>query len=164
MAFKLISSSFDAGDPIPEANARDGKDASPALSWEGVPPGTQSLVLICQDPDAPRPEPWVHWLLYEIPPSVTKLPEGIPARERLQLPPGALQGRNSWNEIGYGGPQPPPGHGWHRYYFKLFALDKRLDLPPGVGKSELEHAMEGHLLGETSVMGRFQRERAREAG
>ena len=166
MKFRIKSLSFDQGEAIPAEYTGEGKDRSPDLQWEGAPAGTKELAILCEDPDAPQAESWVHWVVYKIPASVTKLPEGIPGRERLDLPPSALQGRNSFGRIGYGGPLPPQGHGWHRYYFKLFALDAPLDLGPGASKRELVEAMRDHIIGETSLMGRYQREaeRVREAG
>jgi len=118
------------------------------------------LALICDDPDAPTPEAWVHWVIYKIPPDTTELPEGVAKTAQLSQPPGAVQGKNSWpsgQTIGYRGPMPPPGHGVHRYYFRLYALDTPLDVPPGATKAELLQAMEGHILAQGELMGTYQR-------
>ncbi len=160
MKMKLTSPAFEPGQPIPKRYTGEGADVSPPLEWSNVPEGTQEFALICDDPDAPTPEPWVHWVIYKIPADVTKLPEGIAKTPKLSVPPGALQGKNSWpsgQTIGYRGPMPPPGHGRHRYYFRLYALDKKLDLQPGLTKKQLLEAMKGHILGEGELMGTYER-------
>lgn len=160
MKMKLTSPAFEPGQPIPKQYTGEGADVSPPLEWSNVPEGTQEFALICDDPDAPTAEPWVHWVIYKIPADVTKLPEGIAKTPRLSVPPGALQGKNSWpggQTIGYRGPMPPPGHGRHRYYFRLYALDKKLDLEPGLTKKQLLEAMKGHILGEGELMGTYER-------
>jgi Raf kinase inhibitor-like YbhB/YbcL family protein len=162
---ELASSAFEPGKPIPAKYTADGEDVSPPLSWSGVPQGTKELALICDDPDAPSPakparEPWVHWVLYKIPPDTKALPEGISKTARLKEPPGALQGKNSWprgQNIGYRGPAPPPKSGRHRYVFKLFALDAPLDLGPEADKKALLKAMSGHVLGRGELIGTYQR-------
>lgn len=152
------SSAFRQGEQVPVKYSGDGEDKSPPLSWSGVPAEAKELALIMDDPDAPTPQPWVHWVLYKIPPGTTSLPEGIgTATERLASLGGALQGKNSWNKYGYGGPLPPKGHGRHRYYFKLYALDRDLSLPPGTTKERLLAAMQGHILAQGELMGTFQR-------
>ncbi len=153
MSFQISSAAFPNGEMIPKKFTCDGPDVSPQLSWKSVPPATQSLALIMDDPDAPVGT-WVHWVLYNLPPSTTELPEGIEKQE--QIAAGGLQGRNDFRKIGYGGPCPPPGKP-HRYYFKLYALDTKLDLKAGATKAELERAMKGHTLGETELMGRYGR-------
>src|SRR5262245_41575250 len=123
-AFRLQSPAFESGAAIPRKHTGDGEDISPALSWSDLPPGTQELALIVDDPDAPTPEPWVHWVMYRIPISASQLPERIPPAQRVPQPAGAVQGRNTWpNGLGYRGPAPPKGHGVHRYFFRLYALD-----------------------------------------
>jgi Raf kinase inhibitor-like YbhB/YbcL family protein len=149
---KLTSPAFKEGATIPDEYTCDGDNVSPALRWETVPAGTKSLALTCDDPDAPGGT-WVHWLLYDIPPNLDRLPQNVPPVQ--QLPSGARQGTNSFQEIGYGGPCPPRGKGPHRYYFKLYALDKTLDLPPGANIEQVEEAMKGHILGKGELMGRF---------
>jgi Raf kinase inhibitor-like YbhB/YbcL family protein len=117
--------------------------------------------LICDDPDAPTDESWVHWVIYGISPDVTSLPEGIPAaRPRLEEPIVARQGKNSWKSgvtIGYRGPLPPPGHGTHHYHFKLYALGCQLELPPSATKGDLLKAMKGHVLAEAELVGSYAR-------
>lgn len=158
MAFSIKTGAFNEGGEIPKLYTGEGKDLSPPLEWSGAPEGTKQLAIICDDPDAPTPEPWVHWVIYRIPTDTTKLVEGIPTKETLELPPGTLQGKNSWDKIGYGGPMPPPGHGWHRYYFTLYALNAELDLKPGLTKQELLNAIGGHVIEKTQVMGKYQRQ------
>lgn len=155
----VTSSAFQPGQPIPKRYTGDGEDVSPPLAWSGLPAGTKQLALICDDPDAPRDEPWVHWVIYAIPPETAGLPEGVPRTERLANPRGALQGRNSWptNNLGYRGPAPPPAHGPHRYFFKLYALDTALTLKPGLSKDELLGAIRGHVLAEGQLLGTYDR-------
>src|SRR5206468_2370544 len=108
----------------------DGQNVSPPLSWSGAPAGVKEYALIMDDPDAPRPQPWVHWVIYHIRGDVTSLPEAVPPDESLATPPGAHQGKNTWERIGYGGPAPPKGHGTHHYHFRVYALDTSLSLEP----------------------------------
>jgi len=155
----VVSTAFQQGKPIPQKYTGDGEDLSPPLSWSGVPAGTEQLALICDDPDAPREEPWVHWVIYSIPPETAGLPEGVPRTERPESPPRALQGRNSWptDNIGYRGPAPPPKDDAHRYFFKLYALDTALSLEPGLTKNELLDAIEGHVLARGQLLGTYDR-------
>ncbi|NMC20282.1 MAG: YbhB/YbcL family Raf kinase inhibitor-like protein [Thermogutta sp.] len=160
MAFTLTSPAFENGKPIPKKYTGEGADVSPPLEWKDVPEGTRELALICEDPDAPTKEPWVHWVIYKIPPQATSLPENVPKTSRLSKPEGALQGRNSWpsgQTIGYRGPMPPPGHGRHRYYFRLYALDAKLVIEPGVTKSVLWTNMKDHIVGQAELMGTYER-------
>ena len=152
MAIHLISSAFEEGAMIPSKYTCDGKDISPPLAWTSVPAGTKSFALICDDPDAPMGT-WVHWVLYNLPTSVNKLPENIPPRPILDN--GAQQGKNDFRKLGYGGPCPPGGT--HRYYFKLYALDAVFDVRPGLSKVELLKLIEGHNLGEGHLMGRYSK-------
>ena len=152
----LNSSAFADGETIPREYTCDGEDVSPPLSWSGVPGGTASLALIVDDPDAPDPAApkmiWVHWVLYDLPPSVSFLSSAVTAEG---LPGGARQGRNDWKRTGYGGPCPPIGR--HRYYFKLYALDVKL---PDLGeptKAELERAMKGHVIARAQLIGTYSR-------
>ncbi len=149
----ITSDAFAHEATIPLDHTCDGRDASPALAWSAPPAGTRSLGLICDDPDAPA-GPWVHWVLYDLPPAARDLPEGVPARP--ELPSGARQGRNDFGRIGYGGPCPPKGPA-HRYVFRLYALDVTLELPSGATKKEVEAAMRGHVLAEGRIMGRYGR-------
>jgi Raf kinase inhibitor-like YbhB/YbcL family protein len=153
----LTSTTFEPNQPIPRRHTGDGRDASPPLAWSGAPKGTQQYALIVDDPDAPRPQPWVHWVLYAIGPNCTHLPEGIPPAQRVSEPPGLIQGVNSWDKIGYGGPAPPPGHGVHHYHFKLYALDTALKLAPGLTKEDLLKAIDGHILAEAELIGTYSR-------
>jgi len=153
MSFQISNTVFSNGQTIPKKFTCDGPDVSPQLSWKEAPAATQSFALIMDDPDAPSGT-WVHWVLYNLPANTSELPEGMDKPE--QLAAVALQGRNDFRKIGYGGPCPPRGTP-HRYYFKLYALDTKLDLKGGATKSDLEHAMKGHILGEAELMGRYGR-------
>lgn len=153
MTLPLTSTAFTEGGPIPAQYTCDGTDISPPLKWSNVPPGTRSLALICDDPDAPAGT-WVHWVLYGLPPTVTELSEGVPTTEATVN--GAKQGLNDFRRIGYGGPCPPPG-GPHRYFFKLYALDTALNLKARATKPELRRVMEGHILAEGQLMGTYKR-------
>ena len=160
MAIAITSTAFASGEPIPTKYTGEGEDVSPPLSWSGVPENARELVLICDDPDAPTDEPWVHWILYKIPARLKALPEGVPTEARLKDPAGALQGRNSWptgRTIGYRGPMPPPGHGAHRYYFRLYALEGKLVIEPGVDKSTLLQEMSDHVIDQGELMGTYER-------
>ena len=152
MEIKLESTAFKEGGMIPKKYTCDGKDISPPLSWGTVPEGTQSLALICDDPDAPMGT-WVHWVIFDIPPHITEFPEGIPPKKILEN--GIKQGKNDFGKIGYGGPCPPGGT--HRYYFKLYALNKKLTLEPGVTKDELLEAMKECILAQGQLMGKYKR-------
>lgn len=149
---ELKSLVFDAGGSIPKKHTCDGPDLSPPLIWNTVPDRTQSLALICDDPDAPMGV-WVHWVIFNLPADARELPEGVPPQK--MLPNGAKQGLNDFRRIGYGGPCPPSGE--HRYFFKLFALDAKLDLEAGAKKADLLKAMEGHILSESKLMGKYRR-------
>jgi Raf kinase inhibitor-like YbhB/YbcL family protein len=149
----LSTSAFSPGGDIPEKFTCSGADLSPALTWSNVPLTTKTLALIVDDPDAPSGT-FTHWVLYNQPPGAQGLQEGVPGT--AQLPGGTLQGMNSAHSVGYHGPCPPPGKP-HRYYFKLYALDSRLDLQSGANKSELEQAIQGHILAQAEYMGRFAR-------
>ena len=149
---ELTSSAFTEGNLIPGKYTCDHIDISPPLKWSKAPAGTKTFALICDDPDAPMGT-WVHWVLFNLPDSISELPENIPAVKTL--PSGARQGRNDFGNIGYGGPCPPGGT--HRYYFKIYALAKELNLEAGVTKSELLTAMEGNILSEGQLMGKYKR-------
>ena len=150
----LSSTSFQDGSQIPAKFTCSGAGISPQLAWTAPPAKTASLALIVTDPDAPRGT-WVHWVLYNLPAAGTRaLPEGLPALD--QLPDGALQGRNDFGKIGYGGPCPPPGSP-HHYVFTLYALDAKLNLPVGATRAQVEAAMQGHILASGRLVGMFQR-------
>jgi Raf kinase inhibitor-like YbhB/YbcL family protein len=159
MAIELTSTAFEQGEPIPVKYTGEGADVSPPISWSGLPEGTQELALICDDPDAPTAEPWVHWVIYKIPATMAGLPEGLERRPRLKEPAGLLQGKNSWpaQNVGYRGPMPPPGHGTHRYFFKLYALEAKLVISAGVEKGALLEEIKGHVLEEGQLMGTYRR-------
>lgn len=148
----LTSSAFKEGEAIPKQYGCKGADISPPLEWSGVPADAKSLGLIVDDPDAPMGT-WVHWVIFNIPPKATGLPEDVPAKD--SLPDGAIQGKNDFRNIGYGGPCPPGGT--HRYFFKLYALDTVLELKAGSSKADLLNTMKGHILGEGQLMGRYSR-------
>jgi Raf kinase inhibitor-like YbhB/YbcL family protein len=156
MAFILTSAAFKDGATISGKYTCDGVDISPPLAWSGALAGTRSFALIADDPDAPGGT-WVHWVLYNLPAEVSELPENIAKVESLDLG-GARQGRNDFRRPGYGGPCPPPGPA-HRYFFKLYALDTRLELKAGAQKKDVEAAMEGHVLGSAQLMGTYARPR-----
>lgn len=152
MNIVVTSSAFKEGEEIPGKYTCDGEDMSPPLAWAGLPPGTRSIALISDDPDAPGGT-WVHWVAFNISPERKGLPENMPADKIL--PDGAVQGVNDSHQIGYGGPCPPSGV--HRYYFKVYALDTKISLEPGAAKKDLEKAMAGHVLAEGQLMGRYKR-------
>jgi Raf kinase inhibitor-like YbhB/YbcL family protein len=144
---ELTSESFDHGEPIPERHTCSGNGSSPPLGWDFVPEGTRTLALIIHDPDAPSGD-FVHWLAWNIDPAGGGMDEDVPA---------PVEGTNGFGRPGYGGPCPPPGHGAHRYYFQLYALDTELDLEAGAAREQLEEALEGHVLAEADLMGTFER-------
>ncbi|MCU0959085.1 MAG: YbhB/YbcL family Raf kinase inhibitor-like protein [Pirellulaceae bacterium] len=162
MRIELTSPDFVAGQPMPRVVTGEGEDRSPHLRWSQPPPGTRELALICDDPDAPSPQPWVHWVLYDLAPDVSELPGGLPKAAQLTEPLAARQGKNSWpsgQTIGYRGPLPPPGHGVHHYHFRLYALDTPLDVPPGCTQDELLRRMQGHVLATGELVGTYAREK-----
>ncbi|QBI18257.1 YbhB/YbcL family Raf kinase inhibitor-like protein [Egibacter rhizosphaerae] len=154
-AFRLTSPAFDDAGPIPDAHTGWGEDRSPPLQWEGVPEGTQELVLVCEDPDADEGV-LTHWLAYGIPPDVDGLPEGLPRSAVIQEPVEVVQGLNEFGEVGYVGPQREEAEdrGPHRYFFRLHALDvELLDVPPGVTREELRASAKGHVIESTEFVG-----------
>jgi Raf kinase inhibitor-like YbhB/YbcL family protein len=157
MSITLKSDAFADGRAIPRRHTEDGEDRSPPLTWSGLPEGTKELALIVDDPDAPRTEPWVHWVLYNIPADIGTLTEGIPQAPTLDVPPGATQGQNSWGTDGYRGPAPPQGHGTHHYHFHLYALDAPLRAAQGLDKAGLQKTMQGHVLAEAELIGTYER-------
>lgn len=161
MSIQITSTAFKEGEAIPKKYTGEGADVSPALAWSGVPEGVKELVLICDDPDAPTAEPWVHWVIYKIPADAKGLKEGIPQKTRLTDPAGALQGKNSWpsgqKNIGYRGPYPPQGRGTHRYYFKLYALEAKMAAEPSMDKQAILQEIEHHVVAEGQLMGTYQR-------
>ncbi len=152
MEIKIKSTAFEEGGMIPKKYTCDGMDVSPPLTWASVPEGTKSLALICDDPDAPMGT-WVHWVLFNLPGDTKELPENIPPQKTLAN--GVKQGINDFRKIGYGGPCPPGGT--HRYYFKLYALGTEINFEAGATKARLLKAMEGHILAEGQLMGKYRR-------
>jgi Raf kinase inhibitor-like YbhB/YbcL family protein len=152
MAFELTSTAFGNGETIPQKYTCDGPDLSVPLKWTDPPAGTKSLALICDDPDAPVGI-WVHWVIYGLSPDTRGLPEDVP---KEKVPANGKQGKNDFGKIGYGGPCPPRGPA-HRYFFRLYALDVELDLSPGMTKAKLVEAIEGHVIAEAELMGRYGR-------
>ncbi len=160
MTIRLTSEAFQPGQPIPKVCTGEGQDRSPQLAWDPAPPEVREWALICDDPDAPTPTPWVHWVIYGLAADRRALPAGLPADATLTSPVAALQGKNSWpsgQTIGYRGPLPPPGHGVHHYHFKLYALDASLQLAPGLSKEELLAALKGHVLATGELVGTYER-------
>jgi Raf kinase inhibitor-like YbhB/YbcL family protein len=153
MAFRLTSSAFEQGRPIPRVHTCEGRDVSPPLAWSEPPAGTKSLALVVDDPDAPDPDApkttWVHWVVYDLPGAAGSLAEGG------ALPAGAHEGLNDWRRTGFGGPCPPIGR--HRYFFKLYALDATLGDRGRLTRAALEKAMTGHVLAQAELMGTYQK-------
>lgn len=149
---KLSSAAFDRGGVIPSVHTGEGEDVSPALKWSGAPSEARSFAVICHDPDAPLVKPgtygFVHWVLYNIPGSVTELPEGVG---------DYTQGQNDFGKSGYGGPMPPEGHGTHHYFFWVLALDKELELDAGLTMWRLLEKVEPNLIGMNRLMGTYSR-------
>jgi len=152
MSIFLRSPSFEDKGIIPSKHAYDREDVSPAIQWENLPEGTKSIALICEDPDAPMGD-WIHWIVFNIPPTKKGLEEDIPKVEGLS--DGTKQGKNDYGKIGYGGPCPP--FGTHRYIFKVYALDAKLDLKPGCTKAELLKAMRPHIIDQGEITGLYSR-------
>lgn len=145
---KITTSAWEPLENIPPAHAKDGEDRSPALSWSGEPSGTREVAIICHDPDAPLPEGFTHWVLYGIPAGVGDLPEGGGGEY--------TEGRNDFGDQGYGGPQPPPGHGPHHYYFWVYALDTELGAEEGLTRAELLARLDGHILEQARMIGVYE--------
>ena len=157
MPIEIHSPIFAHNQPIPRRHTGDDQDVSPPIEWSGLPAGTQELAMIADDPDAPSPQPWVHWVIYGLPAALPGLKAAMPKASAFTDPTGAAQGRNSWGTIGYRGPAPPRGHGVHHYHFRLYALDAKLGLKAGMEKHEVLAAMKGHVLGEADLIGTYQR-------
>ena len=156
----LTSAAFGQGEPIPEEFTGDGLNLSPPLGWENVPEETREFALVCTDSDTPT-APWVHWVIYKIPATVTGLPAGVPQDLTLGAPLHAVQGRNSWTTgrvFGYRGPDPPRGHGTHHYHFTLYALDSKLEIEPGADIDALLEEMHGKILASAELVGTYIKE------
>jgi Raf kinase inhibitor-like YbhB/YbcL family protein len=148
MTIALTSAAFKAGAVIPKRHTGEGANVSPALAWTGLPNGTRELALICDDPDAPTPKPWVHWVLYGLPATLRELKEGSAF---------GMAGPNDSGGSGYTGPMPPNGHGVHRYFFRLYALDATLHTEPGWTKERLLSEIKGHVLEVAELVGTYER-------
>jgi hypothetical protein len=154
MSITVSSPAFGSLQQIPQKYTCDGMDVSPPLSWDTVPDNARSIVLVCDDPDAPAGT-WVHWVCYDIPSAVNAMAEAMPRADTL--PCGGKQGKNDFGRIGWGGPCPPSGT--HRYFFKVYVLDTMLDLPAGRTKKNIEKAMKGHIVGQGELVGKYSRTR-----
>jgi Raf kinase inhibitor-like YbhB/YbcL family protein len=150
---EVTSPAFGEGKSIPKKYTGRGKNVSPPLKWGKVPEGTKSIAVLCEDPDAPKKKPWVHWVLFNLPADAKELSEGV--KKRKTLPSRAKQGKNDSGKIGYSGPNPPSGT--HRYFFKVYALDKKLSLKAGSTRKKLLAKMEGHILAEGELMGKVKK-------
>lgn len=152
----VTSSAFKQGEPVPKKYSGEGQNISPPLSWSGVPDSAAELVLICEDPDAPRGI-FTHWVLCNMSPQTTSLPEGVKPVAEPPVPAGGVQGRNGGEKLGYTGPLPPPGHGVHHYHFRLFALDRALKLRSGLTREQVMIAIHGHVICEGEIVGTYER-------
>jgi Raf kinase inhibitor-like YbhB/YbcL family protein len=153
---QIRSPAFADGSQIPVKYTGDGDDISPPLEWTGAPAATKEFGLLCDDPNAPTPQPWVHWVLYRIPAGTSSLAEGASHSPKIS----GVEGRNSWGTgqtLGYRGPAPPRGHGVHHYYFKLYALDTALSLPARMDKEAVLNAIKGHVLDQAELVGWYER-------
>lgn len=153
----IASSAFQSGTFIPPLFALEGENISPPLEWSDGPEGTKSYVIVMEDPDVAQNPPFVHWLIYDLPSHITKLPEGIPPAPELAQPAGTLQGKNDRGSLGYIGPNPPTQDPIHHYYFQIFALDTKLDLPIGATRKEVLDAIQGHVLASGFLIGLYDR-------
>ncbi len=152
MVIKIESTVFDEGEPIPTKYTCSGVDISPPLEWNYIPENTVSIAIICEDPDAPRGI-WSHWVIFNLPADTMNLPEHVMGREILDN--GAVQGLNDFGKVGYGGPCPPSGK--HRYYYKIYALNVKLDLSPQTTRKSFLEAINGHILDQGQIMGTYTR-------
>lgn len=151
--FRLLSPAFVHDEDLPVRYTADGEDESPPLEWTGVPEGTKELVIVCDDPDA-EAGVFTHWLVYGLAPDVTALPAALPRDVVIEDPVDLVQGLNEFDEAGYSGPVlGEEERGPHRYFFRLFALDAELDLPPGANRAELRDAVKGHILATAELVG-----------
>lgn len=151
--FQLKSSAFQAEGSIPSRFTCEGENISPELSWSGAPEGTKTFALILHDPDAPHKGGYTHWVLFNLPATLNQIPENVP--KTSTFPGSGIQGKNDGGKSGYTGPCPPSGS--HRYYFHLYAVDSQLDLRENTTKAELEKALNGHILVQTDLMGRYKK-------
>ena len=145
----ISSPAFGFGEPIPTRHAVEGDNISPRLEWTGVPEGTKQLAVICHDPDAPLPHGFTHWVIYGIPPTATGIEEDGGS--------AFTEGVNGWGQVGYGGPNPPPGHGTHCYYFFVYALDSEIPDGPGLSRAELLDRISERMIEMNRTMGTYSR-------
>ncbi len=157
MSIEVKSPAFAPGDRIPTKYTRDGDNVSPPVNWDHLPPGTRELALIVDDPDAPTAKPFVHWVAYKIDPAARSLPEGVSRDATPQGAPVHAQGRNSFDNMGWDGPEPPHGHGVHHYHFHVYALDKPLASSGKLEKDNLIASMAGHIIDEGDLVGTYER-------
>ena len=157
MSIQLQSPAFGPNQHMPRKYTGDGENVSPPIKWSGLPPGTRELALIVDDPDAPMAEPFVHWVIYKIPSDSPGLPEQLPKSPKPRTPDHTLQGKNTYRHIGYDGPAPPPGHGLHHYHFRVYALDKPLEVETGLDNKSLLASMSGHILDTGELVGTYER-------
>lgn len=155
----VTSPSFSDGGIIPRFFTGDGSNRSPQIDTSNIPPGTREFALICEDSDAKTEVPWVHWVMYGIPGTVTRIPEGIATLPEVHAPILARQGKNTSGTFGYQGPLPPEKDPWHHYTFRLYALDREITLLPGATAEDLRQELKGHILGEGTLSGRYKRAR-----
>jgi Raf kinase inhibitor-like YbhB/YbcL family protein len=158
-AITVTSPTLKAGETIPQDYTADGRNISPPLAWSGAPSSTKEFAVICDDPDVPMPQPFVHWVIYKIPATAKGLPENIPIDPAAAMPTeiaGAVQGTSGFRRAIYRGPAPPPGKP-HHYHFKVLAIDAVLDLKPGLTKAELLDAVKGHVVGEGELVAVYER-------
>lgn len=155
--FSIQSDAFEPGSSIPVVYTGDGEDISPPIAFSDVPEEAVELALICDDPDAPTPRPWVHWVAYRIPAATKVLPAALAPDYTLASPVELVQGKNSWGTIGYRGPLPPEGRGTHHYHFTVYALGEALALPPGVDADQLITSMERCIVGQCELVGTYAR-------
>ena len=153
----VSSEMFDEGDRIQKRYTADGQNISPRVNWFGVPPSAKSLALLVEDPDAPTPNPYVHWIAYNMSPMVPGIGEAIPLNDHIFQPLEMLQGKNSALKIGYTGCAPPKGDLAHHYHFQLFALDRMLEIGAGAGRSAFLKAIKGHVIAKGELVGTYQR-------
>ena len=156
-ALRVSSPGFADRRPVPDVYAAEGQNVSPPLSWSAGPAGTQSYAVLMEDPDVSDDPPFVHWLLYDVPASVTRLDEAVPGGPAPPVPDGARQGRNEYGSLGYYGPRPPKGDPAHAYHVQVFALDRVLGLPFGATRAEVLDAMRGHVLAAGETVGTYER-------
>jgi len=155
----VSSPTLTADQTMPREYTPDGRNVSPPLTWSGLPAGTKELAVICEDPDAGNPPPFVHWVMYKIPASATGLPEGIPIDPAAPMPAGlagAIQGVSGFRRAIYRGPAPPPGKP-HHYHFVVYALDADLGLKPGLTRADLLAAIQGHVIGQGEIVSIYER-------